>query len=330
MTIQSVRDRNKERANSAPTKLLKVVVGADGFVGRGLAEALQTERVVYGPAHDGEIHITQAEDLIRDADVIINAGGFRVRPGYTYADYRRSHQEATATLVPWVRTNALFIHMSSGAVLGKSTKHKLGNQTPPNPRSFPSPAYALAKLETDQFLQEAAAERGFRVIFLRPADVYSSHGACMVGTVLKLAKHGIVLRLYPRDARHHFCHMNLLVDVAGRVIAQNHRLPNLSSFVVVDPYTFDNRELETMLRQHLSWKTRTVPVPVQLVSAFLRHTFHSRNPRLDLRTWGEIFGVLNLNSTYDPSETFQVLGIDPAHYSLECTLLPLIQQVLRQ
>jgi nucleoside-diphosphate-sugar epimerase len=330
MTFQSVSDREKKRSNAAPTTLLRVIVGADGFVGRGLAETLQTERVVYGPAHDGEIHITQAEGLIKNADVIINAGGFRVRPGCTYADYRRSHQEATATLVPWVRKDALFLHMSSGSVLGKSTKHKLGRQTPPNPRSFPSPAYALAKLEADQFLQEAAAKRGFRVIFLRPAVVYSPQGAGMVGTVLKLAKRGIILRLYPRDARHHFCHMNLLTDVVGRIIEKNHRLPHLSSFVVADPYTVSNRDLEAMLRQHLSWKTRTVPVPVQLVSAFLRHMFHSRNPKLDLRTWGEIFGVLNLNSTYDPSETFQVLGIDPAHYSLECTLLPLIQQVLRQ
>lgn len=310
-----------------PIKPLIAVVGADGFVGGHLAEALQAERVVYGPCRNGDVHISQAEGLIRKADVIINAGGFRVRPGLAYADYQRSHQGATSALVPWIQKQALFLHISSPSVLGKSKDRRLGNQTPPNPRTFPCPAYALAKLEADQFLQRAAAESGFRVILLRPTVIYAPRGEGMVDTLLKLAKRGVVLRLYPRNARHHLCAMELLVQVVRRVIQQVD-LPQLSCLVVADPYTVTNRELETMIRRHLTKKSATFPIPVALMSVLLRLSFHFRNPKLDFPTWGQILGVLNLDTVYDPFETFRLLGIDPAEYSLEKTLLPLIQEAL--
>jgi nucleoside-diphosphate-sugar epimerase len=317
-------------ASSLSTKLVTAVVGADGFVGAALADALKAHRVVYGPPRTGEIHVSQAKNLLKKCDVILNAGGFRVRPGCTYADYQRSHQGATSAFVPWVRKGALFIHMSSASVLGKSRDQSLGSETSPNPKTFPSPAYAMAKLEADQYLEKAAAEHDFRLIFLRPAVVYSMQGAGMVGTVLKLAKRGIILRLYPRGARHHFCHMNLLIEVACRVIEQHHRLRHLTSLVVADPYTVSNRHLDTMIQQSLSRKALAVPVPVNWISTLLGWTFHSRDPKLDLRTWGEIFGVLNLDTPYDPSQTFELLGVDPAQYALDQTLLPLIQETLRR
>ncbi len=305
------------------------IVGADGFVGGALADALRAERIVYGPARNGDVHISQAEEILGKSDVIINAGGFRVRPGCNYADYQRSHQGATSALVPWIRKGALLLHISSASVLGKSKDQKLGNQTPPNPKTFPSAAYALAKFEADQFLEQAAAERGFRLIFLRPAAVYAPQGAGMVDTLLKCAKRGITLRLYPRNARHHLCHVNLLVAVVRRVVERD-GVPHLSCFVVADPYTVTSRELEMMIRRYSRQANVTLPMPVSLMSMVLQHCFHSKNPKFDLRTWGEIFGVLDLDTAYDPSETFRILGIDPAQYSMERTLQPLIQQAVQQ
>ena len=310
-----------------PTKPIIAVVGADGFVGGHLAEALQAKRVVYGPCRNGEIPISQAEGLLREADVIINAGGFRVRPGLAYADYQHSHQGATSALVPWIRKGALLLHISSASVLGKSKDQKLGNQATPNPGTFPCPAYARAKLEADQFLQRAAPEGGFRVIFLRPAVIYSPQGAGMIDTLLGLAKRGIILRLYPRSARHHLCDMELLLDVIRRLIQQEDRAQP-ACLVVADPYTVSNRELETMIRQHLTKKCLTLPIPVAWMSRLFRLSFRSRSSKLDLRTWGEILGVLNLDTVYDPFETFRLLGIEPSDYSLEKTVDPLIEEAL--
>jgi nucleoside-diphosphate-sugar epimerase len=308
------------------TKPLMAVVGADGFVGGHLAEALQAKRVVYGPCRNDDVHISQAEGLLREAGVIINASGFRVRPGLAYSDYQRCHQGAASALVPWIRKGALLFHISSAAVLGKSKDQKLGNQAPPNPGTFPCPAYARAKLEAEQFLRRAAAGVGFRVIFLRPAVIYAPQGAGMIDTLLGLAKRGIILRLYPRNARHHLCHIDLLVEVVRHVIQEDP--PELTSLVVADPFTVTNRELETMIRRHAPKKSATLPLPVPLVSTLLRLSLHSRSPRLDLRTWGEIFGVLNLDTVYDPFETFRLLGIDPSEYSLGKTLQPLIEEAL--
>jgi nucleoside-diphosphate-sugar epimerase len=309
---------------------LITVVGADGLVGGGIAKALAAKRVVYGPVRNGDVHISQAESLIRKADVIVNAGGFRIRPGCAYADYQRSHQGASAAIAQWVHKGALFVHISSNSVLGKSKHRKLGNQSPPNPHTYPSPSYALAKWEADRFLEKESAEREFRLIFLRPTTVYSPGAAGMVNTMLKLAKRGIILRLYPRDVRHHLCHLDLLAEVARRVIQQYQNVLHLSRLVVADPEAVTNQELEAMILQHLQRKSVGIPVPVKLISAALRHSFHSKNPRWDLRTWGEIFGVLDFDTEYDPSETFRLLGIDPSRYSLEKTLKPLIREALQQ
>ncbi|HET8925046.1 MAG TPA: NAD-dependent epimerase/dehydratase family protein [Candidatus Acidoferrum sp.] len=312
-----------------PAKPLIVVVGSDGFVGGRMAETLQARRVVYGRCQDGDTHATNAQSLLSQADVVINAGGFRLRPGLTLEDYRRSHQGATSAIVPWVRKGALFIHMSSAAVFGRSLEHKLGNHTSPDPKSFPSPSYALAKYEADQFLEKAAAEAGFRLVFLRPGVLYAPQTDGMLDSLVKLAKRGILLGLRPRDGRQHLCDIGLLIEVVTRVISAND-LPPVSSFVIADPLPVTNRELEAMIRRNLQRKLTTIPLPLTLLSSMWRHSFHSRNPRFDLATWGEILGVMDLDTVYETTDTFRRLAIDPSHYLLDKTLEPLIRQALQQ
>jgi nucleoside-diphosphate-sugar epimerase len=144
-----------------------------------------------------------------------------------------------------------------------------------------------------------------------------------------MAKRGIILRLYPRDARHHLCHLNILVEAVRRILKRD-AVPNLSHLVVADPYTITSRELERMIVRYLRRKSRTVPIPAPLLSALLRHTFHSKHAKYDLRTWGDIFGVFHLDTVYDPFETFHILDIDPSQYSLDKTLEPLIRQALQE
>jgi nucleoside-diphosphate-sugar epimerase len=309
---------------------LIAVVGADGFVGAGLADNLNAVRIVYRLGRCDEIQITRAGEFLNRADVVINAAGFRVRPGYSYEDYHRSHLGAISALLPSLREGALLIHISSASVLGRSKDRPLGNETPPYPTSFPSPAYALAKLEADQFLEKAAIERGLDVVFIRPAVIYSIQGAGMLDSLIRLAKQGIILRLYPRNARHHLCYKDLLVDVVRRVIDHRKNIPNLTHFVVADPYTVTNERLESLIRAQLRRTSVTVPIPIPLVSRFLRNTFHSRKPRLDLKTWGEVFGILNLDTTYDPFITFRLLEIDPSRYSPSQTLETVIREAFRQ
>jgi nucleoside-diphosphate-sugar epimerase len=303
----------------------RVVVGADGFVGGGLAGALGGQRVVYRrDPLAGEIHVSRCAPVLGEADVVVVAHGFRVRPGCGYAEYRRSHEEATAAILPLVRRGALVLHVSSASVLGTGTG--LGDRTTPNPATFPSPSYATAKLEEDRLVARVAAERGLRVVFLRPAVLYAPGGAGMIDTLLRLAQRGVALRLYPRAARHHLCHLGLLGEVARRVVARPD-LPSGTTLVVADPYTVTNAELEAMVAARGGARV-TVPLPLPWMSALLRRAPASRNPRLDLRTRGEILGVLHMDTVYDPSGTFSLLGIDPVEWGLERTLRPVLSEAL--
>ncbi len=311
------------------SKPVITVVGADGFVGSHLAAALGATKVVYRPAQAGEVHISEAEGLLRKTDVIVNAAGFRIRPGFNFANYQQSHKGATAALVPSIRPGALFLHISSASVLGKSKDKKLGNHTQPDPTSFPAPDYARAKLEADKFLVKAASEKGFRLVFMRPSNLYAPGGEGMIRSMLRLANRGVILRLYPRDGRQHFCDVNLFAEAVRRVI-YNGGLPQSTTLVVADPYTVTNRELEQMIRRYLRRRTVIVPLPLSVMSTVLRHSIRTRNPKFDWVTRGEILGFMNLDSVYDPFETFNILGMDTSSYSRERSLEPLIKEGLQE
>jgi nucleoside-diphosphate-sugar epimerase len=312
------------------TKPLIAVVGADGFVGSGLAAGLQAERVVYGPCRDGDIHISQAEPLLRKADVIVNASGFRVRRGMTLDDYRGCHQGSTSKLVPWVRKDALFIHMSSAHVLGKSTEKILGNDAIPKPATYPSAIYTIAKYECDQYLKKEADERGFKLVYLRPTILWARQGdTSLIDNLVKMARRGTMLRLYPRKARHHMCNLNILAEVAVRVVERSQNVPHGTALVVADPFTITSEELETMICRYLPRKPMMIPIPAPLMSALVRCLPHSSNPTLDFKTWGDIFGVLHLDTVYDPWETFRMLDIDASRYAMDKTMEPFVRQALQ-
>jgi nucleoside-diphosphate-sugar epimerase len=312
-------------------KPLIAVVGADGFVGTGLSAALGAERVMYGEAtKPGEIHISKAEPLLREADVIVNSSGFRVRRGLTIDDYRRCHQGATSVFVPWVKKDALFIHMSSAHVLGKDTAKPMGNDAVPHPETYPSAIYSIAKYECDQYLKKEADERGFKLVYLRPTILWLRQGdTSLIDNLLKLVLRGTMLRLYPREARHHFCNLGILMEVAQRLAENPDAVPHGTGLVVADPFTITSRELEAMFLRYAPKRPMQIPIPATFMSALVSLLPHSSNPTLDFKTWGDIFGVLHLDTVYDPSETFRMLKIDPARWAMSKTLEPFVRQVLQ-
>ncbi len=147
--------------------------------------------------------------------------------------------------------------------------------------------------------------------------------------MLRLANRGVILRLYPRDGRQHFCDVNLFAEAVRRVI-YNGGLPQSTTLVVADPYTVTNRELEQMIRRYLRRRTVIVPLPLSVMSTVLRHSIRTRNPKFDWVTRGEILGFMNLDSVYDPFETFNILGMDTSSYSRERSLEPLIKEGLQE
>ena len=123
--------------------------------------------------------------------------------------------------------------------------------------------------------------------------------------------------------------MELFVKVVRKII-DSQNLSAVSSFVIADPAPVTNRELEAIIRKHMRQKGTTLPIPLTLMSAILRRSFHSKNARFDLATWGEILGVMGLDTVYEPCDTFHRLGIDPSEHFPEKALEPLIGEALRQ
>jgi nucleoside-diphosphate-sugar epimerase len=293
------------------------VVGAEGTVGGTLAAALGATRVVYREPRAGEVALYAADSVLRDASVVVNAGGFRVRPGLGDADYRRSHGEEVARLVPRLSRGALFLQISSASVLGKDPSRPLGgNGAEGRPETFGCPAYARSKRDAEDVARREAVPRGVKVTVLRPAVLYGPVPDGMIGTLLALAGKGLLLRLVPGRHRHHLCSFPLLVEVVSRLVRKEEG--RNAPLVVADPFVLTSEEITEAIRA-VRRPRISVPFPAGAAGAALRLLPRARASRLDLRTWGEILGILALDTVYDPSGTFRDLSIDPSVFSRERT-----------
>lgn len=292
------------------------VVGADGTVGSALATALRAGRVVYREPRAGEVAIHSADELLRSAAVVINAAGFRVRPGLAAADYRRSHGDAVARLAARLAPGALLVQISSASVLGRDPTRPLGNDLSGRPETFGCPAYALAKREAEDVARSVAASRGLRIAVVRPAVLYGPEPDGMIGTLLTLGRKGLLLRLVPGTHRHHLCSFPLLVEAIGRIARAGEGIE--PPLVVADPFFVTSAEIAAAIRD-IHQPRISIPFPAGGGGAVLRHFPRTASPRFDLKTWGEILGILALDTVYDPSETYARLGLDPARFSRERT-----------
>ena len=292
---------------------MTVVVGADGFVGGALASALGAVRVVFGPAREaGDTPFDEAGVLLSGADVVVNASGFRVRPGLCAADYRRTHTETVARLIPALAPGSLLIHVSSASVLGRSPGSLPHNDEAGSPETFGCPDYAIAKRDAERAARAAASERGVRLAILRPAILYGRVPDGMIGTLTALAARGVLLRLVPARHRHHLCALPLLVETVRAVARRGHAIE--TPLTVADPFFVTSGEIVGVVRE-IHGPAVSLPFPAGVAGAVLRRFPRSSSPRLDLRTWGEILCILALDTVYDTAETYRLLGIDVSRFS---------------
>lgn len=291
---------------------MTVVVGADGVVGSEIASALGASRVVFRTPLPPEVSIDAADELLRGASVVVNASGFRVRPGLTESDYRRSHAGAVGRLVPRLSKGTLLIQISSASVLGKGSRGARDAREAERPESFGCPSYALAKLEAEERAREAAASAGLRLAILRPAILYGSKPDGMVGTLLSLAARGVLLRLVPSSHRHHLCSFPLLLEAVRSIVRTG--ATGVDPLALADPFVLTSDDLAATLAS-IHPPRVAIPFPAALAGSVLRRFPRARSPRLDLRTWGEILSILAIDTVYDTSGTYRLLGIDPARFS---------------
>ncbi len=281
-----------------------VVVGADGFVGGALASALGATRVVFGPVRErGDTPFDEAGAVLSGADVVVNASGFRVRPGLAAADYRRTHAGTVARLVPALACGSFLIQVSSASVLGRSPCTLPPNDEAGSPETFGCPDYAIAKRDAERTARTAARERGVRLAILRPAILYGPVPDGMIGSLATFAARGVLLRPVPAGHRHHLCSLPLLVEVVRAVARRG--LAIEEPLAVADPFFVTNGEITDVVRE-MHRPALSLPFPAKAAAgAVLRRLPHSSSPRLDLRTWGQILCILGLDTVYDTAGTYR-------------------------
>jgi nucleoside-diphosphate-sugar epimerase len=307
-----------------------VVVGADGVVGGILARALDAVRVVHRAPRVGEQAIADAGEVIASARVVVNAQGFRPRPGVTARQLDDSHGPATVELVDRMTAGQTLVHVSSAAVLGVARGGVVSSEWPPAPESFPMPAYALSKWSAERVAIELGGGRGLRTLVLRPAVVFEHPADGMLASLVRLAsQRNVVLRLLPSRARHHFCSAPLLGAVARALVASSllRACVHGDAFTVADPFVVTNAQLREQLclplvkRVHLE-----VPVYARAASAVLARLAGLPGP--DLGAQAEVFGVLGMDVRYDARATFERLGLEPRDFDVDRTWRPFVAATL--
>jgi nucleoside-diphosphate-sugar epimerase len=273
-----------------------VVVGAQGTLGAALMKRLNADGVeVRCPDPTGDTPVPGLEE----ADVVINAGGPRVRKGLGWADYFREHVGVAARVVRSMREGAHLIHLSSTSVFGARRPGVMGPDTPEAPVLFPMPDYACAKLAAETMARTLGLDHGVDVTVVRPSMVYGPGVDSALGSIRKLAARGVRLHLTPNGTRQHLVHMDTLVRVLQRSIAVGPVDERL--LIAADPFVLTNEDL----RPPGKGIDMTLPVGV---AAEVQRAWLSRLPTpLAL----DSLAVLALDHEFDSASTFAALDIDP-------------------
>jgi nucleoside-diphosphate-sugar epimerase len=281
-----------------------VVVGKGGTLGALLAARLGAPAI---ELRQPDPRVSAVVPELAEADVVVNAGGPRVRPGLDWADYFREHVGVTMRIARSLRPGAHLVHLGSTAVYG-ARGTLLGPEDVPAPTLFPSPAYAAAKLSAELAAVAAGCERELRVTVLRPSMVYGPGVDSALESLRRLGRRGVGLELRPRSLRQHLTHVELLVAAVRRAAQQGG--PSLPrTLLVADPFVLRNEDLRC-------GRVR-VPVPLDLVA--------SGEPlarRFGLGGMAETFRVLALDNEFDAGATWGALGLDPAEFARARTFDP--------
>jgi nucleoside-diphosphate-sugar epimerase len=281
-----------------------VVVGAQGTLGAALMQRLGAQGVeIRCPDPTDDSWVPELED----ADVVVNAGGPRVRKGLGWADYFREHVGVASRVVRSMREGAHLIHLSSTSVFGSGRPGVMGPDTQEAPVLFPMPDYACAKLAAETTARSLGLDHGVDVTVVRPSMVYGPGIDSALESIRKLAARGVRLHLTPHATRQHLVHMDTLVRILERAIAVGPVDERV--LIAADPFVLTNEDLRP------AGKGIEMTLPVG-VAAEVQRAWHSRLPTpLAL----DALAVLALDHEFDSSATFAALDIDPGELGRDRT-----------
>jgi len=283
-----------------------VWVGADGALGKALASALGA-RPVSLRCPDFADDRTVAE--LAQADVVIDAAGPRVHPELNWGDYLREHMGTAGRVAHSMRPGSHLVLISSAAVYGSARGHVTA-MTPPEPETFPVPAYAWGKLAAEHAARAVCAERNIALTILRPSIIYGPGAGGVFIKLRDLARRGVRFALKPESTAQHLLHLRLFQRVLEALVSQTAPV-RTTTLVVADPFVLTTADVNSALAASAP-RAATVPMPLGGLARALRGW--QRRAQSQAPGPVSVAAMLMLDNVYDWETCLTQLGVDPAPF----------------
>jgi nucleoside-diphosphate-sugar epimerase len=267
------------------TKVL--ITGINGFVGRGLAAALQGgDHLVKGTIRSvernkglvesvarifvsGEIdERTDWSEALDGIDVVVHLAA-RVHVMDDLADdslteFRKVNTAGTLNLARQAATAGVkrFIFISSIKVNGELTT--LSHPFRPDDPFIPDDPYGVSKYEAEQGLLAIAEETGLEVVIIRPPLVYGPGVKANFRLLMKWVKRGVPLPLGAVNNKRSFVALDNLVSFI--ILCMDHPRAANEVFLISDGEDVSTTELLQKMARAFRKRSLLLPVPVDLMT----------------------------------------------------------------
>jgi nucleoside-diphosphate-sugar epimerase len=252
-----------------------LITGANGFVGRALAELLHTDvrfQTVYATRNAGQhasgTNFVSVGDISGDTDWTAALAGvqtvvhlaarvhvMRETAGDPLAEFRRVNVEGTRALAKQAAAAGVerFLFLSSIKVNGETGYF--------SERDAPRPvdAYGNSKHEAEQLLSDLARRTRMQVVIIRPPLVYGPGVKANFRMLLNLVARGIPLPFGAVHNRRSFVAVQNLTQFILHCV--EHPLAGNETFLISDDEDLSTPELVRRMALALGKPPRLVPIP---------------------------------------------------------------------
>ena len=257
-----------------------LLTGANGFVGRRLAEALSAisdVKLTASVRHYIDIpaaHILEVQGLDYNTDwsnalanqtVVIHAAArahiMRDEVAGQLEEYRRVNVDGTLNLARQAAAAGVkrFIFISSIGVNGNTNTHPFTEDDTPNATEL----YAQSKWEAEQGLWEVQHETGMELVIIRPPLVYGPNAPGNFGSLMCWVEWGIPLPLGSIHNQRSMVALDNLVDLIITCI--DHLAAANQIFLVGDGQDLSTTDLLRSVANAAGKPSRLIPIPSSLL-----------------------------------------------------------------
>ncbi|VVO86800.1 N-acetyl-alpha-D-glucosaminyl-diphospho-ditrans, octacis-undecaprenol 4-epimerase [Pseudomonas fluorescens] len=257
-----------------------LLTGANGFVGRSLAQVLRSDddKVICcsrnAVEQDADFVVSPSlnaeadwQTLLFGVDVVVHVAGKAhnlteskviAQRGFKEVNVEGTLRLAEQALVANVKR---FVFISSIGVNGLSTSGKAFDESSP---VAPHADYAESKLEAEQRLRALTQGSSMELVIIRPPLVYAAHAPGNFQRLLKVVIAGVPLPFAMINNQRSMIALENLVDFIRVCVKHPNAANNL--FLVSDGEDLSIGEIVTLLSRGMEKRVRLIAIPPRILS----------------------------------------------------------------